>query len=248
MKPGDVSKWANFAPAGSRKPICGDVWLTPIGVFTSGTIALQPGGFGPGDDAGQRIAVIPVVELEPERQLGRSGRDVLDARRGVDRDHEQAAGPGGTAGHRQFAIRVNRPLKTHRTDDDRRGRSSRRARSFLSQTLETSTRTLGRSRRRRKAASLSPSKPGPGTGADPLVGRRVEDVPGDNAEGSWIQSSEKWVGHRASRKQRMWDLAGAFDLWATREIVDNLGPAPERVKPEEALAGRGLGIVEQCRI
>ena len=35
----------------------------------------------------------------------------------------------------------------------------------------------------------------------------------------------------------MWDLAGAFDQWATREIVDNLGPAPERVKPEDALAG-----------
>ena len=40
--PGELSKWANFAPAGSRKPILGDVWLTPIGVLTSGTIALAP--------------------------------------------------------------------------------------------------------------------------------------------------------------------------------------------------------------
>ena len=42
ISPGDVSKWANRAPAGSRKPIWGEVWLTPIGVFTSGTIALHP--------------------------------------------------------------------------------------------------------------------------------------------------------------------------------------------------------------
>ena len=40
--PGVVSKWANRAPAGSRKPIWGEVWLTPSGVFTSGTIARQP--------------------------------------------------------------------------------------------------------------------------------------------------------------------------------------------------------------
>ena len=40
--PGELSKWANFAPAGSRKPIFGEVWLTPIGVLTSGTIAFAP--------------------------------------------------------------------------------------------------------------------------------------------------------------------------------------------------------------
>ena len=40
--PGELSKCANVAPAGSRKPILGEVWLTPIGVLTSGTIALAP--------------------------------------------------------------------------------------------------------------------------------------------------------------------------------------------------------------
>jgi len=42
IRPGEFSKCANVAPAGRRKPIWGEVWLTPIGVFTRGTIALTP--------------------------------------------------------------------------------------------------------------------------------------------------------------------------------------------------------------
>ena len=39
---GELSKWANLAVAGSRKPICGEVWLTSTAVLTRGTIARTP--------------------------------------------------------------------------------------------------------------------------------------------------------------------------------------------------------------
>ena len=204
--PGEVSKWANFAPAGSRKPILGEVWLTPIGVLTSGTIALHAGGLGPGDDAGQRVAVVPVVELEPERQRRLGGGDVLDAGRRVDRDGEQAAGPRGAVGHRQLAVGMDRLLEADRPDHDRR-----RHRRAEQRRLGPDARDVDEDARAQPAAPegglVVTGEIGPGPGADPLVGRRVEHVPGDLAEDPRIESVDQRIGHRGSRQRRIGTLA-----------------------------------------
>jgi hypothetical protein len=45
-----------------------------------------------------------------------------------------------------------------------------------------------------------------GARADPLVGRRVEDVPGDVPEDARIESVDQRLGHRGSRKRRIGTL------------------------------------------
>ena len=167
-------------PAGSRKPIRHGVCETPIGVLTRGTIARTPRRLGACDDRCQGVAVVPVVELEPERQVGLGGGDVLDARRRVDRHDEQAARARDALRHRQLAIRMDGALEpigatttADATSAQERGRDL---------TLDTSTRTRGRSRRRPNAATLSRSDCRRPLPVDPVVGRRVEHVARDVGE------------------------------------------------------------------
>ena len=161
---------------------------------------LGTSGFRAGDDPGQGVAVIPVVQLEPQRECRLGGRDVLDARRGVDRDDEQGACPRGTVGHGQLAVRMDRLLEADGPDDD--GRRHRRAEQ----------RRLGPDRRdvdedaRSKAATTEcslviPGEIGPGPGSDPFVDGRVEHMPGDVAEDPGIESVDEGLGHRGSRQQ-----------------------------------------------
>ena len=145
---------------------------------------LDSGGLGAGDDAGQRVAIVPVVELEPERQARLGGGDVLDARGRVDGHDEQAAGPRGAVGHRELAIRVDRPLEAHRADHDRgrdRGAEDRRLGPDRGDVDEDARAQPSPAEGRLVVALETVSR----TGTDPLVGRGADDIAGDLAVVAW---------------------------------------------------------------
>ena len=109
---------------------------------------------GPSDDAGKGVPIVPVVQLEPERQPGIRLGDVVHADRGVHGGDDEAADARDALAHRELAVGVDPLLKAHGPTPMGTATSAPSS-VVLVLTVATSTRTLGRKRQREYAASLS---------------------------------------------------------------------------------------------